>query len=585
MEVDKTSEQSQKPTKILNSTTCINQTFDVLAQSTIRAKEEIYKLMSMKNQLIINAAQFDRDINNIKTVYNLLKSMLVTHSISQLQPEYSSEPLVKKDSNILNKQANSQLIRHEFENEVSSNVKINSNHPNVDTNSMNIPKEAYVSFSNSNNRNFRLKQFNNSELSSSFFENADTTNLRKQLIRPQNFNSVPDSSDNQSVEITFFRYTVEYYLSESLAKSSSFLKINHNINDDSIRTQTITMQNLQQRKSSICNIKQRYSIRTTGIVCSSQFDPTGELIISSDGNFIFGMLSKNGDLRFQIELPKSPQRSNLSTQILRISPDSSVIASTVMNSNIALFSMKSHQLLGILEFHKRTISSLLFLKTRNLLLSGSYDGRLCVWDIVQMKLKRVIQVNNEDRNNSSSSLNTFQHGIDSCGAIVSISVDINETIVIVGFLNGTVGIYDIDFNQPVNIFVAHHNFLLNMSALPRIDSCLIVTTSQDNTAKIWELKGIATCKHTLENYHKFVLTSYLFYYGIDNKDDKMIGLLTGGKDEMINGWNVNTGEIMFSIKCQKNSIFEIDHHPNDRCFVSSSGDGTICVWDYDVIQI
>ena len=313
------------------------------------------------------------------------------------------------------------------------------------------------------------------------------------------------------------------------------------------------------------DVSLRFSLSTHAVLCTVQFDPTGECVAFSDGRLLHVVSALNGALMYSIEIPKSIDRNELHTRVLRFSHDGSLIALSSMASAISVFSTVTKQCIGSLECHKKAVASLLFMKNSKILVSGSYDGLMCIWDVEKMSLIRRIQ-----------------HGVDPSdgklykeGAIVAISPDKEETVVAVGFMNGYVGIYEPTFTQPMNTFSAHKEYLLSVETVP--DEGAVVTTSNDKTAKLWQLRGIATCKHTFIGHADYVLTATMM-----NGSPIMI---TGSKDETIKGWNRKTGELLFTINGHRDTLFELHHHPSQNSFVSCSVDGLVCVWDYRLPRI
>jgi WD40 repeat protein len=156
--------------------------------------------------------------------------------------------------------------------------------------------------------------------------------------------------------------------------------------------------------------------------------------------------------------------------------------------------------------------------------------------------------------------------------IVEVARACGDSYIVVGFMNGDVGIYDLQFLQPMNKFGAHGQLVMNLAAAKR--QPLLATCSHDQTIKIWSLRGVATCKRTLLGHRDFVLTVCFA-----NKEQYV---LSGAKDETIRLWNHENGHMLFTIRAHRNTLFEIDHHPRENCFASCSGDGLVCVWKYSI---
>lgn len=308
------------------------------------------------------------------------------------------------------------------------------------------------------------------------------------------------------------------------------------------------------------NISLRFSLSTPAVLCTIQFDPTGECVAFSDGRLLHVVSAQNGALMYSIEIPKSLERNEIHTRVLRFSHDGSLIALSSMASAISLFSTATRKCIGTLEGHKKVVTSLLFMNESKTLLSGSHDGRMCIWDVQKMSLVRCIQHGTECANGK----------LNKEGAIVAIATDKDESFVTVGFMSGFVGMYEPTFVQPMSTFSAHNEYLLSVENVPNENQ--IVTTSHDRTAKLWMLRGVVSCKYVFKGHADYVLCVAM------SKDSSM--MVTGSRDETIRGWNRKTGEPLFTINGHRNTLFELHHHPTQNAFVSCSADGLVCVWDY-----
>jgi WD40 repeat protein len=175
------------------------------------------------------------------------------------------------------------------------------------------------------------------------------------------------------------------------------------------------------------------------------------------------------------------------------------------------------------------------------MVTGGFDGKLCLWGVPGFDLNRIIQHGTEGKPTKDE-------------MVVAIAVD--EDFVGVGFMSGTIGIYEPSFTQPMIFFQAHSEFLLNL-VISRAG--MIATASHDKTAKLWVIRGIASCKQTLQGHADYVLAIAF------PPRDRVV--FTGSKDETIKCWNQKTGEILFTINGHKNTLFQIDHHPTERTIV------------------
>jgi WD40 repeat protein len=219
---------------------------------------------------------------------------------------------------------------------------------------------------------------------------------------------------------------------------------------------------------------------------------------------------------------------------------------------VLLFDANSFQLVQTYDGHRREVSSLVFNGNGTWLVSGGFDGLIIVWEV-----------------GTGSEVKKLTHAPDS--SIVAIATTPEVPFYAIGFMNGSIGIYNEEFAEPMMTFVAHSQVLMGL-AVSRYDDT-VVTVSEDRSVKVWQMRATATCKHTFEEH-----TDYALSVAMSPKEAVMI---TGSKDKTLKVWQYKSGKLICTILGHGNTIFEIDHHGSERAFVSCCGDGVVCVWDYD----
>jgi WD40 repeat protein len=223
---------------------------------------------------------------------------------------------------------------------------------------------------------------------------------------------------------------------------------------------------------------------------------------------------------------------------------------------ISVVDVSSRRILTALEGHKHHVSTIVFFSDGSRMLSGGFDGKLCVWSVPDFKLIKVI----DHARNGAPAHNEM---------IVAIAIGGGNEYIAVGFMNGSVGMYERTFTQPMSTFSAHNECLLNVVMS---DEDMLATASHDKTAKLWTLRGIASCQQVLNGHTDFVLA-----IAFAPRDPI---LFTGSKDETIKCWHQKTGEALFTVTAHKNTVFQLDPHPRERKILSCSGDGLVCLWEY-----
>jgi len=302
-------------------------------------------------------------------------------------------------------------------------------------------------------------------------------------------------------------------------------------------------------------VRLRYAVNTSSVICTVQFSPDGSKIAFADGNFAYIIQAADGEVLSTIALDPPPDPSQAHTRALKFSPNGALLALSGSRNDVLLYDVETQKLVQTYEGHQKEVSARVFNGDGSWLVSGGFDGQVLVWDTrTHRQVKRL----------------SHTHG-STDGTIVDIATTPDIPFYAVGFMSGSLGIYNGEFEQPMMTFTAHQQILMGLAVSPHDDT--IATVSRDQTVKVWRMRALAACQHTLTGHLGFVLS-----VAFAPKSDIMI---TASKDQTIRIWQYKTGQPLFTITAHKNTLFEIDHHPTQRVFVSSSGDGVVCVWDYD----
>jgi len=305
------------------------------------------------------------------------------------------------------------------------------------------------------------------------------------------------------------------------------------------------------------HIRLKYSLTTNSVVCSVCYSRDGDKFVFCNSRTAFIIDTKDGSLISQIDIRIGPNAQDYNTRVVRISPDSKYLALGDDEYNVLIFDIETKKLAAVLKEHTKKVSSLVFTSDSLTLVSGGFDRLLCIWNMKDLSLTKKIEHNSKDN--------------DSEEMIVSLAMYSDDSMIAVGFMNGTVGLYETAFNEPMTAFKAHEEHLLDLAISPFDTS--IATGSHDKTAKVWSIRGIAKTKCTFSNHGDLVLTVCF--------SSTCPLLFTGSKDEIIRGFNYSKNELLFEISAHQNTLFEIAHHPTQNKFITCSGEGLVCVWEYD----
>jgi WD40 repeat protein len=304
------------------------------------------------------------------------------------------------------------------------------------------------------------------------------------------------------------------------------------------------------------HIRLRYSLTVESILCAIRFNNDGSFFTFSDGKSVFFVTTRDGSVAGS--MPWGSQNADSIPRSICFSPDSKYLAISGGASSLLVINVPQRSVQTQLNVPNHVVSTIVFFQDGKAMITGGFDGKLCIWSVPEFQLTRIIQ-----------------HGIEGQvqkkDMIVSIAFGRDDEFLGVGFMSGAVGMYEPTFSQPMSSFQAHSEILLNL-VISRQD--IITTASHDKTVQLWSVRGVASCKHVLRGHEDYVLAVAF------SPNDPVV--FTGSKDETIKCWSQKTGENLFTIKGHTNTLFQIDHHPVERTIVSCGGDGLVCIWDYEL---
>jgi hypothetical protein len=322
---------------------------------------------------------------------------------------------------------------------------------------------------------------------------------------------------------------------------------------------TLALRDIPWRTEAVaakCGIKLRYALDLNTVLCTVRFNHTGSHFAFTDGKVVFLVATADGSLVGTLDVPRAHIPDEPPPRCIRFSPTGRYIAVSGPQYILTFIDTSPLRVIGQLDNHKHFISSIVFFKDGTQMLSGGFDGKICVWSVPDLKLLKVVE------HGSAGSVGKDE-------MIVALSLGSDDEYIAVGFMSGVVGMYEPTFSQPMSTFHAHPEFLLNVVISP---NDMIGTASHDTTAKLWALRGVASCKQVLRGHTDFVLALAFAPH------DPVV--FSGSKDETIRCWSQKTGEQLFVLHGHTNTVFQIDAHPTERSIVACSGDGLVCVWEY-----
>lgn len=338
-------------------------------------------------------------------------------------------------------------------------------------------------------------------------------------------------------------------------------------------------------------------------VNSVLFNKKGDLVLSASGNDV----EKDNTVRvwdvFTGECIKTYDGFTSLVHFATFSPDEEMIAGASKDKTVRLWDVKTNAC-KILRGHSGEVFSVSFSGDGKLLASSSYDRTIRIWDTHTGRCIKTLKGHTGGINSVAFSPNSRK--IVSASGYYIQNMDISEMV-----HDNTIRVWDIATGQCDRILEGHNSDVTFVSY--SIDGQKIVSASADKTVRVWGaesgqcLKTISTNEGCVNsamfspNGQKIVFTSSFLIHiwdlspnsfsmesFNDHSSPNSLGstisvspkgtYLASASDSTVQIWDVNTLRQLKTLAGQKKKVSSLSFLNNDK-IVSSSWDGTICIWN------
>ncbi len=207
------------------------------------------------------------------------------------------------------------------------------------------------------------------------------------------------------------------------------------------------------------------------------------------------------------------------------------------------------------QIHERFVSSIQISQDGKTVLSTGYDGTAILWDMNWTTLKV------SHRQTIKASLPIRYGALSPDGATVAVGLD-----------SSTVALYKVN-GILLEEFIGHVGIITSVAYSP--DGNYILTSSQDDTARLWDIKTGNTVR--IFAAHTDDIWSVVF-----SPDGQTI--TTGSFDTTARIWKANPGQDNRTIREHQDSIIKVSFSPDGHFIISSSNDDTIRMWDAGTLE-
>ncbi|GFF43825.1 hypothetical protein IFM46972_07340 [Aspergillus udagawae] len=229
------------------------------------------------------------------------------------------------------------------------------------------------------------------------------------------------------------------------------------------------------------------------------------------------------------------------------SPDSQLLVSGSHDNTVRLWDTETGMLQQTLKGHSHIVRAVAFSPDGRLLASGSCDNTVCIWDISTGSLQKALS--------------------DFCW-VLSVTFSPDGRILASGLENDLVQLWDLATGTLQHTLRGHSHSVASVAFSP--DGQLLASGSHDSTVQLWDpVTGVL--QRTLKG-HIYSVTSVTF-------SPNSLLLASASFDSTVCLWDPTTGALQKKIEGHLFSVQSVAFSPDSSLLVSGSDDKTIRIWD------
>ncbi|KAL7794228.1 hypothetical protein V8C37DRAFT_72631 [Trichoderma ceciliae] len=301
------------------------------------------------------------------------------------------------------------------------------------------------------------------------------------------------------------------------------------------------------------------------------------------------LLDKGADVGCQLTLQGHKDR----VSAVAFSHDSKLMVSGSHDGDIKLWDAVTGQCQRTIQGHGSKISSMVVSNDSKVIVSGFDDGFIKLWDSATGACQQSINGLNKYFNpvaishdsklllsgSSDYMIKLWDSTTGQClqafqghkSSIISVAFSHDSTLVIAGCYDGSIKLWNIVTGQFQQTLQGHGKCVNSVTFSH--NSKLVVSGSDDKTAKIWDCTT-GQCRQTLQNPH-YSINSVAFSH-----DSKLI--VSGSSDYFIKLWDSATGQCLQTLNDHKGAIYSVAFSYDSKLVVSGSNDNTLKLWDSSI---
>jgi serine/threonine protein kinase len=272
-------------------------------------------------------------------------------------------------------------------------------------------------------------------------------------------------------------------------------------------------------------------------------------------------------------------------------PKQPMLVSGSLDDTIRVWNWETDKLLYTLEGHRRGVNEVSISLGGQVLASCGDDAAVKVWNLADGSLIHTLKGHLRDVNSvalgesgsllasgsedTTIKLWTLDKGnllktLTGAGAMIkTVALTARDQLLISGGLNNAVQVWNLQTAKLIKVLSGHTNTVNQVAVSP--DGRLIASASKDRTVRLWSL-ATGNLLQTLQGHTQEVNT-VTFFPGSQF-------LASGSGDGTLKLWRVKTGKLEQNLTGHGSSVLAVAIHSSGRLIASASADKTIQLWKW-----
>ena len=274
---------------------------------------------------------------------------------------------------------------------------------------------------------------------------------------------------------------------------------------------------------------------------------------------------------------------------LAISSRKQILVSGSLDDTIRVWNLQTGNLIRTLSGHLKAVNSVAISPDGQLLVSGSDDTTVKIWNLQTGDLLHSLVGHSRDVNSVMITPNGLLLASGSedrtvrlwkvrtgellrtlsgtAGMVKSVAISPNSLLLASGGLDNQIKLWHLGSGELTRILYGHFNSVNSVAITP--DGQILASGSKDKTIRLWNLQTGEVIR-TLTGHSDMVNAIVI------TPDGRM--LISGSSDKTIKIWSVGTGDLICTLTDHSSPISAIAISAGGQLFASGSWDNTIKIW-------